>query len=59
MNIRRQNGNFHFEEDIFSKNFKGTGKIFHKLLILIKSLQTKQQVKSMNVKKHDLYYTVI
>ena len=49
MNIRRQCGTFQIEEDLFSKNVQGFGKIYHEVLLLMKSLQTKPQVKSMNI----------
>ena len=59
MNIRRQSGNFQFEEDPFSKNVPGIGKTYHAVLLLMKFLQTAPQVKKMNINYHDLYYTVI
>ena len=55
MNIRI----FKNEEDAFSKNANGFGKIYHELLLLMKFLQTKPQIKNMNLNYHDLYYTVI
>ena len=33
MNIRRQSGNFQFEDDIFSKTVRGIGKICHEVLL--------------------------
>ena len=59
MNIRRQNGTFQFEEDHFSKNVQGIGKIYHEVLLLMKFSQTKLSVESMNINFYDLYYTVI
>ena len=59
MNIRRQSGIFQFEEDRFSKNIQGVRKNYHEVLLLMKFLQTKPKVKSMNDKYYDLYYTVI
>ena len=59
MNNRRQSGNFQFEEDPFSKNVEGFGKIYHDVSLLMKFLQTKPQVKNMNNKCYDLYYTVV
>ena len=50
MNNRRQSGNFQFEEDHFSKNVQGFGKIYHEVLLLMKVLQTKPQVENMNIK---------
>ena len=34
-------------------------KICHEVLLLMKFLQTKPEVKNMNIKYYDLYYTVI
>ena len=60
MIIRRQKGIFQFEEDPFSINVQGVGKIYHEVLIIMKLLQTKSQVKSMNNNYYyDLFYTVI
>ena len=59
MNIRRQSGTFQFEEDPFSKNVQGIGKYYHEVLVLIKFLQTKPQVKNLNINYYELYYTVI
>ena len=47
------------DEHAFSKNAQGISKLCHELLLLIKFAQTKPQVKNMNTKKYDLYYTVI
>ena len=41
------------------KNAQGTSKIYHQVLLLMKFLQTKPQVKNMNINYYDLYYTVI
>ena len=41
MNIRRQGDNSQFDEDPFSKNVPGIGKIYHEVLLLKKLLQTK------------------
>ena len=58
MNIRRQKGTFQFEEDTFSKNVQGIGKIYHEVFFLMKLLQTMPQVKSMNILYYDRFYTV-
>ena len=58
MNIKRRSGNFQFAEHPFSKNVESAGKIYQELL-LMKILQTKPQVKEMNINYYDLYYTVI
>ena len=58
MNYRRQSGYFRFEEDVFSKSVQGIAEIMHGILLLLKFLQFKTQVMSVN-KNYDLYYTVI
>ena len=45
--------------DPFSKNAKGVAKIYHKVLLLMEFLQTKPDIKNMNINYNDLYYTVI
>ena len=57
MNIRRQNGNFQFQEDPSGKNDKSIRKYYHEVLLLKKLLQTKPQVKTMIIIYYDLYYT--
>ena len=59
MNYRRQNGTFQLEEEYFSKNAQGINKNCHEAIVSTKNLQTKPQVKNMNMKYYDLYYTVI
>ena len=51
--------NIRFDEDPFGKNAQGFGKTYHEVLKLMEFLQTKPQVKNMNIKYYDLYYTVI
>ena len=46
-------------EDPFSKNAQGISRIYHGVFLLLKFLQTKPQVKNMNINYYDLYYTVI
>ena len=46
-------------QDPFAKNAQGISKIHHKVLLLMKFLQTKPQVKNMKNNYFDLYYTVI
>ena len=53
------NMNIRFDEDPFAKNAQGVSKIYHEVLKLVKFLQTKAQVKNMNINFFDLYYTVI
>ena len=47
------------QQDPFAKNAQGISKIYHKILLLMKFPQTKPQVKNINIKHYDLYYTVI
>ena len=54
-----KNRNFQTQEDPFSRNDQGISKIYHEVLLLMKFLQTKPQVKNMNINYYDLYYTVI
>ena len=55
-----KNRNFQTQDqDPFSKNAQGISKIYHEVLLLMKILQTKPQVKNMNINYFDLYYTVI
>ena len=53
MNIR----NFRFGEDPFAKNAQGVSKSYHEVLLSMKFLQTKPQVKNMNINYYDLYYS--
>ena len=52
------NMNIRFDEDPFAKNAQSIIKIYHEVLKLMKFSQTKPQVKNMNIKYFDLYYTV-
>ena len=45
--------------DPFSKNSQGIAKIYHEELLIMKFLQTKPQVKKMDIIYYDLYYTII
>ena len=47
------------DEDLFAKNAQSISKIYHEVLLLMKFLQTKLQVKNMNFNYYDLYYTGI
>ena len=51
--------NFQTQEDPFSKNAQGVNRIYHEVILLMKYLQTKPEVKNMNIKYFDLFYTVI
>ena len=57
--IEMKNKNFQTQQDPFSKNAEGISKIYHEVLLLMKFLQTKPQIKNMNIKYYDLYYTVM
>ena len=57
--IEMKNKNFQTQEDPFNKNAQGISKIYHEVLLLMKFLQTKSQVKNMNINYFDLYYTII
>ena len=58
--VEMKNRNFQTQDqDPFSKNAQGVSKIYHEVLLTMKFLQTKSQVKNMNINYHDLYYTVI
>ena len=58
--IEMKNKNFQtYQQDPFSKNAQGISKIYHEVLLLMKFLQTKPQIKNMNINYFDLYYTVI
>ena len=46
-------------QDPFAKNAQGISKIYHEVLLLMKFLQTKPEVKNMNIIYYDLYNTVI
>ena len=54
-----KNKNFQSQQDIFAKKSQGISKIYHEVLLLMKFLQTRPQVKNMNINYCDLYYTVI
>ena len=47
------------QQDPFAKNAQGISKIYHEILLLMKFLMTKPEVKFMNINYFDLYYTVI
>ena len=51
--------NFQSQQAPFSKNAQGISKIYHEVLLLMKFLQTKLQVKNMNRIYNDSHYTVI
>ena len=51
--------NIRFDEDRFSKSAQGISKIHHEVLLLMKFLQTKPQVKDRDINYYDVYSTVI
>ena len=57
--VEMKNKNFQSQEDTFAINARGISKICHEVLLLIKFLQTKPQLKNMKINYYDLYYTVI
>ena len=59
MNFSMHSGYFQFEEKTSSENCQGLAKILHWVLFLLKFLQTKPQVKNMNINSYDLYKTII
>ena len=59
ISIYYDNLNVRMDEDPFAKNAQGISKFHHEVLSLCKYLQTKLQVKTMNINYYDLYYTVI
>ena len=54
-----KNKTFQTQEDPFCRNAQGISKLYHEVLLLMKFLQTKPQIKNMNINSFDLYYTVI
>ena len=54
-----KNRNVQTQRDPFSRNAQGISKIYDEVLLLMKYLQTKPQIKNMNNNYYDLYYTVI
>ena len=55
-----KNRNFQTQDqDPFAKNAQGINKIYHEILLLMKFLQTKPEVKNMNIDYYNLYYTII
>ena len=51
--------NIKVDEDTFGNNAQGFSKIYHELLLLMKFLQTKPQVKDMNIKSSDLFILLL
>ena len=55
MNYRRQSEYCQFEEDPFAKKAQVIANNMHEVLLIMKFLQTKPQVKSKNIHFYDLY----
>ena len=49
---------FTLKKTFLVKNVQSISKIYHEFLLLVKFLQTKPQVRNMNIKYYDFYYTV-
>ena len=47
------------DQDPFAKIVQGISKIYHEVLLSMKFSQTRPQVKNMNIKNFDLYYTCL
>ena len=54
MNFSRQIGTFQIEEDPFSKGAGSIRKIYNEIILLMKFLRTKSQVRSMNISYYDM-----
>ena len=50
---------FNFEKEPFSKNAQGIREYRHEVLLLMKFLQTKPQIKKMKISYYGLFDTVI
>ena len=55
LDFQRQCGDFHFEEDPFTKSAQGITMIRHEALFLMKCFQRKPQIKSQNINYYELY----
>ena len=54
MTYRKQKGIFHLKEDPFAEKSEGISKNYKELLLLLKFLKTKREVKKMNNSFYDL-----
>ena len=48
-----------YQQDPFAKNAPSNSKIYHEILLVMKFLQTKPQIRNMNIIQYDLYYNFI
>ena len=53
MNYRRQSIAFQFEEDVFSEVAQIISKIYNEVLLLMKILKTKLQVRGLNINYYE------
>ena len=51
--------NFKTQEDPFGKNAQGFSKIYQEVLLLMKFLKTKHQIRNLNINFYYFFYTVI
>ena len=54
-----KNTNFQTQEDLFARNALGISENYHEVLLLMKLLQTKPQVRKVNNNHYDLLYIAI
>ena len=54
-----KNKNFQTQEDAFCKNSQVISRVYHEVKLLMNFLLTKPQIKNMNIKYYDLYYTFL
>ena len=54
ISIYYDNMNIRLDEDTFIENAQGISKIYHEVLLFMKLLQTKPQVKNMKINYYDL-----
>ena len=59
MGYRINSNTFKSADDPYRRNAQGISKIYHEVLLILSSLQTKPQVRSMSISCYDLYYTVM
>ena len=50
----KKNKKFQTQQDLFSRNAQSISKIYQEVLLLLKFLQTKPQIKNMNINYFDL-----
>ena len=55
MNKRKRSGKFYFEEDPFSKDAQRISKKYQEVILLMKVLQSKPEVRGLNFNYYGLY----